>query len=450
MELLQTVLIALVTLGILVAIHEFGHFWVARRCGVKVIKFSIGFGPDLLRYTAKDGVVYSFSAIPLGGYVRMAGEDDDESRDAEPHEMFDAKTVWQRIAIVGAGPAINLLLAVVVFFGLSLRGEVGLAPVIGNYEPTSPAASLDLSSGQEIYAVDGKQTSTWREVSLALLDRVGDSGIVSFTVGYPESTLTYDVSVPIEGFLSQGEVSDPIQELGIEPWLPPLRLEVSSVQVGSPAEYAGLLVGDVIESTDGIVFERFTQWSDYIQDRADQEIALGLLRNSESLTLTIVPKESELNNERRVLLGVSLLQQTWPEEMVRRYHYSIPEALWNGVDRTVDTSIFIVKSIAKMITGDISTKNLSGPITIAKVASDSAANGVASWLSLLALLSVSLGVLNLLPIPVLDGGHLLFYFIEAVKGSPVDKRVQQYGMQAGMALVLLVTLLAIYNDILRL
>ena len=175
-----------------------------------------------------------------------------------------------------------------------------------------------------------------------------------------------------------------------------------------------------------------------------------MLRAGELVDLSVVPEESVQNNERRVLLGVSLMQQAWPEEFVRRYHYSIPEALWNGVDRTVETSFFIVKSIGKMITGDISSKNLSGPITIAKVAADSASNGLVSWLGLLALLSISLGVLNLLPIPVLDGGHLLFYLIEAVKGSPINERVQQYGMQAGMALVLMVTLLAVYNDILRL
>jgi len=451
MEILKMALYAIVTLGLLVAIHEFGHFWVARRCGVKVLKFSIGFGPSLYSRTARDGVEYSLSAIPLGGYVRMAGESgEDEGVEVAPGEAFSTKPVLQRIAIVAAGPIINLLLAVVIFIGLGMRGEAGLAPILGSPTATEQVASHALPEGAEILAVDGRDVQTWRDVSLALLDRAGDTGVINFTVKYPESDIKYYSEISIENFLSEGEIGNPMEALGLSVWMPKSDFVVGAVVDDSPAAAAGILLGDKILLTDGESYDTFHPWADYIAKNPNKLIEITLLRDGHTKNVTVKPNPIELNGETVGRIGVALVPGEFPEHMIRRYHYSFGEAIGLGFTRTYETSVFILRSIGKMIIGDISSKNLSGPISIAKVASDSAESGIYSWLSVLALLSISLGVLNLLPIPMLDGGHLLFYLVELIKGTPVSEAIQQFSMKIGVVLVMLVTVMAIYNDILRL
>jgi len=444
-------LYAIVTLGILVAIHEFGHFWVARRCGVKVLKFSIGFGPSLYSRVGRDGVEYSLSAIPLGGYVRMAGENGEEDGvEVAPGEAFSTKPVLQRIAIVAAGPAINLLLAVLIFIGLGLRGEAGLAPIVGAPTDVASVASHALPEGVEIVAVDGEPVDTWRDVTMALLERAGDTGAVDFTVKYPESDIKYHSEIPINDYLAQGEIGNPLDALGIPVWMPKADFIVGRVLGDGAAAKAGVLLGDKILTTDGQQFDGFHPWARYIEKNPGKLIELELLREGRTLNLTVKPSPVELNGETVGRIGVALVPGKYPEHLIRRYHYSIGEAIGLGFVRTYETSMFILRSIGKMVIGDISSKNLSGPISIAKVASDSAESGIYSWLGVLALLSISLGVLNLLPIPMLDGGHLLFYLVELIKGSPVSEAIQQFSMKIGVVLVMLVTVMAIYNDILRL
>jgi len=450
MEFLTTVFYALITLGLLIAIHEFGHFWVARRCGVKVLKFSIGFGPRLVGWTGRTGTEYVLAAIPLGGFVKMAGENPDEVGEGDPSTWFNRKTVAQRFMIVAAGPGINLLLAAVVFFVLALRGEVGLAPVVGSFEPKPEAASIALESGQEIISVDGVAVNTWQEVRLALLERAGESGKIEFELTYPDSDVVYDTELEIAEFLGEGEISDPLAELGITPWSPPLKTVIASLVPEGSAERAGMQLGDEIKTLDGTHYETFTDWLSYIENAGGSEVVIGVLRNGEQLDVLVNVDAVEREGEMVGRLGIGIAPLRYPEEMIRRYHYSVLESAWIGVERTATTSTFVFDSLIKMISGQISVKNLSGPITIAKVATDSAQNGIYAWLSLLALLSVSLGVLNLLPIPVLDGGHLLFYVIEAIKGSPVSERIQQIGLQVGVMMLLGVTILAVYNDIVRL
>lgn len=450
MDFLVTVFYAAITLGLLIAIHEFGHFWVARRCGVHVLKFSIGFGPTLLGWTGRTGTRYVLAAIPLGGFVKMAGESPDEPSVGDESTWFNRKTVAQRFAIVAAGPLINLLLAAVVFFVLSLRGEVGLAPIIGSYESPNAEASIALESGQEIIKVDGEEVRTWQEVSMALLQRAGETGTIRFELQYPESNVVYDSQIEVENFLSEGEISDPLAELGITPWSPPLKIVVASLVDGGAASNAGLQVGDEIASLNDVYHTDFRAWLNVIESSPGETLVAGVKRGDDFLELPVQVQsvETEAGTVGRIGIGIEPIR--YPENMIRRYHYSVIESLSIGVERTLDTSIFIFESLVKMISGQISVKNLSGPITIAKVATDSAQNGFYAWLSLLALLSVSLGVLNLLPIPVLDGGHLLFYAIEAIKGSPVSERIQQFGLQLGVVLLLGVTILAVYNDIVRL
>jgi regulator of sigma E protease len=451
MDFLQTVIWALLALGVLVTFHEMGHFLVARWCGVKVLRFSVGFGRRLISRYDRHGTEFTLSAIPLGGYVKML----DEREGAVPHNQlqmaFNRKNVWQRIAIAAAGPIANFLLAIVLFWAVFLGGTAGPVPVVAKVEPGSIAARAGLEAGQEIIAVDGEPTPTWQALNWRLANRLGDTGTLEFVVRYADSDLEYHMGADIDRWLAGREVPDPLGEIGLELWVPTVTMVLAQVTEGSPAERAGLRASDKIVATDGQSFADWTNWTDYVRAHGGEEISVELLRDGETLMLTVTPELTRLDSGERIgRIGVLPVAETWPEELVRRYHFGIGAALAKSWQETGEKTLFTLNSLKKLIFGQLSTKNLSGPITIAKVAGTSADAGWQSFLSLLALLSISLGVLNLLPIPVLDGGHLLYYGIEAIKGSPVSERVQMIGLQVGMAMVLGIMGLALYNDILRL
>jgi len=451
MELLNTILITLATLAVLVAVHEYGHFWVARRCGVKVLRFSIGFGKSLYTWHDKEGTEYCIAVVPLGGYVKMLDEREGEVPVQEQHRAFNRKPVLQRIAVVAAGPLANLLLAVVAYWGLYAAGESGYAPVIGEVTAGSVAEVAGLESGQEIIAVDGRPTPTTQALAFRLLDRIGDTGTISFTVKYPDSDLEYVSGATLERWLSDQEEPDLFGGLGIAMYSPPVPPEVGSVVSDSPAERSGLSAGDLIISADGVAMPLWMDWVDYIRARPGESITLQYLRDGQEQSTRITPEavaDEQGNTIGRVGVGVSLPEM--PPEMLRRFQRGPIEALGAGLVRTGELVIFTGESIKKMIMGLISPKNLSGPITIAKVATASAKSGLESYISFLALLSVSLGVLNLLPIPVLDGGHLLFYTLELLAGRPVPEKIQALGYQLGLMMVLGIMMLALYNDIARL
>ncbi|SDJ57719.1 RIP metalloprotease RseP [Microbulbifer yueqingensis] len=451
MDLIQTVLWALVALGVLVSFHEFGHFLVARLCGVKVLRFSVGFGRRLVSRYDRHGTEFTVSAIPLGGYVKMLDEREGPVPPEQLGQAFNRKNVWARIAIAAAGPLANFLLAIVLFWAVFMGGTAGPVPVVGEVEPGSIAARAGLETGQEILAVDGQPTPTWQALNWRLANRLGDSGTIEFTVRYPDSDLEYHSVADIDRWLAGQEVPDPVAETGLELWTPPVTMTLAQVTPESPAAAAGLKAGDRIVSTDSRVFESWEEWTGYVRARADQPLKVGVERNGERLDLTVIPALVTLESGERIgRIGVLPVVESWPEDRVRTYHYGVLGALVKGTKETWDKTLFTLNSLKKLVFGQLSTKNLSGPITIAKVAGTSAEAGWQSFLSLLALLSVSLGVLNLLPIPVLDGGHLLYYGIEVIKGSPVSERVQMIGLQVGMALVLGIMGLALYNDILRL
>jgi regulator of sigma E protease len=451
MDMVYTIAITLATLAVLVAVHEFGHFWVARRCGVKVLRFSIGFGTRLVSWTDRLGTEYSISAIPLGGYVKMLDEREGEVPEAELHQAFNRKPVGQRIAVVSAGPLANFLLAIFVYWGLFLAGESGYAPVIGEVEAGSIAEVAGLEAGQEIVAVDGEETPTWQALSFRLLERIGDTGTIEFAVRYPGSTMIYESHGTLERWLAGEEQPDLFGGLGIAMYTPEVPPVVGQVVEGGAAQQIGMQPGDRVISADGVPMQLWMDWVEYVRARPGEVIELEYLRDEQLRTARIVPErvvDESGETIGRVGLGVELPEM--PSELLREFERGPVDALVASVERTGELVVFTLSSIKKMIVGLISPKNLSGPITIAKVASASAKSGLESYLSFLALLSVSLGVLNLLPIPVLDGGHLLFYFAELLAGRPVPEKIQALGYQVGLFLVLGIMMLALYNDFSRL
>lgn len=450
MALIQTIVIALLTLGILVAFHEFGHFWVARRCGVKVLRFSIGFGKAIWQTTDRYGTEYTIAAIPLGGYVKMLDEREGDVDPSERASAFNCQSVWKRIAIVSAGPLANFLLAILVFWGLFLRGESGLVPVIEGVEPNTPAYFAGLESGQEIVSVDGRETPTVNALSFGLLERLGDTGEIEIAARYPGSDVIYSSSAPINRWLAGVENPDPLSGLGITLAMPVILAVVNEVTPDGPAERAGFLPGDEIVAADGQTISDWTDWVDYVRSRPGSRLVATVIRDGMRLPIEVVPERRSLEGGDIGSVGMSVRVPAFPADRVRTFERGPVEALMAAVTRTLDLTLFTFESMIKMLKGLISTDNLSGPITIAQIAASSAESGLLSWFSFLALLSVSLGALNLLPIPVLDGGHLLFYGIEAISGRAVPERIQAYGYQLGFALVLSLMAFALYNDVARL
>ncbi len=438
----------LVALGVLVTFHEFGHYYVARLAGVKVLRFSVGFGKPLYSWKDKRGTEFSLSAIPLGGYVKMLDEREGPVDEAERPQAFTQKNVWARIAIVSAGPLANFLLAIFLFWVTFLPPDTTVAPVVGSVIEDSVAEKAGLEPGVEIIAIDGSATPSWTAVNQALLKRLGESGNLSLTVQYPESDLQYESNVYLNEWLKGDDSPNALQGLGIEVFRPDAEPVVGTIGEGTPAQTAGLELGDEFIAIDGQVLESWQALVDKVRPSPGQPLVFTVLRDGKTLDLTITPAAVDDNGETIGQIGVAPVQP-WPESMLRHYNRSVPEAFVAALQESWDTSIFVFVSIKKLIVGEISTKNLSGPFTIAKVAGDSAEAGWIVFLSVLAMLSINLGVLNLLPIPVLDGGHLLFYLVEAVKGSPVSERIQLIGYQVGLFLVAGIMILAFYNDIVR-
>ena len=450
MSALYMIIGTLVALGVLVTFHEFGHFWVARRCGVKVLRFSVGFGMPLLRWHDRKGTEFVIAAIPLGGYVKMLDEREGEVPADQLDQSFNRKTVRQRIAIVAAGPIANFLLAMVFFWVLAMLGSQQVRPVIGAVEAGSIAAKAGLSAGQEIVAIDGEPTTGWGAVNLQLVRRLGESGTVQLVVREQDSTAETPRELVLDKWLKGADEPDPIKSLGIRPWRPALPPVLAELDPKGPAQAAGLKTGDRLLALDGQVLGDWQQVVDLVRVRPDTKIVLKVERDGAQID---VPVTLAVRGEAKAAggyLGAGVKGVEWPPSMVREVSFGPLAAIGEGARRTWTMSELTLDSLKKMLFGELSVKNLSGPITIAKVAGASAQSGVADFLNFLAYLSISLGVLNLLPIPVLDGGHLLFYLVEWVRGRPLSDRVQGWGIQIGISLVVGVMLLALVNDLGRL
>ena len=459
-EITTSVLALLVTLGILVTVHECGHFWVARRCGVKVLKFSIGFGKAVKTWVGKDGVEYVIAPIPLGGYVRMLGQEDTSVADAEAvpaeeqEKSFASKSVWQRMAISAAGPAANFLLAIVIFWIINIAfGTSGVAPVISSVTEGSVAERAGLVPGDEIIAIDGEPTLIWQQVALQLVGRMGESGSITFSVRGPEAEAARDVNVPILSFMADSTDPRPLKTLGITQIDIPAVID--KLIEGEAGEQAGLLAGDRIMRVAGQRIDGWTQWVEIIRASPELELEVEVERGNQLIELRLTPALSELPDGSRIgIIGAYVQQVDYdelvPREMRREVKYNVLSAIVPAITETYEKSVFVLVSIKKMIVGLISVKNINGPITIAQVAGETASYGLNVYLGFLALLSISLGVMNLMPIPVLDGGHILYNLIEIVTRRPVPEKVQSFGLQIGLLLISGIMMLAVYNDVARL
>ena len=450
MSALYMIVGTLVALGVLVTFHEFGHFWVARRCGVKVLRFSVGFGMPLVRWHDRRGTEFVIAAIPLGGYVKMLDEREGEVPADQLDQSFNRKTVRQRIAIVAAGPIANFLLAMLFFWVLAMLGSEQVRPVIGAVEADSIAAKAGLVAGQEIVSIDGEPTTGWGAVNLQLVRRLGESGTVNVVVREQDSSAETPRALALDHWLKGADEPDPIKSLGIRPWRPALPPVLAELDPKGPAQAAGLKTGDRLLALDGQVLGEWQQVVDLVRVRPDTKIVLKVERDGAQID---VPVTLAVRGEAKAAagyLGAGVKSPEWPPSMVREVSFGPLAAIGEGARRTWTMSVLTLESLKKMLFGELSVKNLSGPITIAKVAGASAQSGVADFLNFLAYLSISLGVLNLLPIPVLDGGHLLFYLIEWARGRPLSDRVQGWGIQIGISLVVGVMLLALVNDLGRL
>ncbi|CRM54933.1 MULTISPECIES: sigma E protease regulator RseP [Pseudomonas] len=450
MSALYMIVGTLVALGVLVTFHEFGHFWVARRCGVKVLRFSVGFGMPLVRWHDRRGTEFVIAAIPLGGYVKMLDEREGEVPADQLDQSFNRKTVRQRIAIVAAGPIANFLLAMVFFWVLAMMGSQQVRPVIGAVESGSIAAKAGLVAGQEIVSIDGEPTTGWGAVNLQLVRRLGESGTVNVVVREQDSSAESPRELALDRWLQGADEPDPIKSLGIRPWRPALPPVLAELDPKGPAQAAGLKTGDRLLALDGQALGDWQQVVDLVRVRPDTKIVLKVEREGAQID---VPVTLSVRGEAKAAggyLGAGVKGVDWPPSMVREVSFGPLAAIGEGARRTWTMSVLTLESLKKMLFGELSVKNLSGPITIAKVAGASAQSGVADFLNFLAYLSISLGVLNLLPIPVLDGGHLLFYLVEWVRGRPLSDRVQGWGIQIGISLVVGVMLLALVNDLGRL
>ncbi|TWH64704.1 regulator of sigma E protease [Azomonas agilis] len=446
MDMLYTLFATLIALGLLVTVHEWGHFWVARRCGVRVLRFSVGFGTPLVRWYDRQGTEFVIAAIPLGGYVRMLDEREAPVQPELLNQAFNRKSVAQRFSIVAAGPLVNFALAVVLFWVLALMGSQQVKPIIGGLAAGSLAEQAGLQIGQELIAVDGKAVTSWGAVNLRLVERLGETGTLVIKV-LDSNAREWDYQIKLNAWLRNVEEPDPLEQLGLIPWRPAVEPVIAELDAQGPAQQAGVQLGDRVLRLNDQPIEGWYQLVQQVQSLPGRRIELHLDRAGQQLT---IPLTLDKRDDGRGYLGAGAQPVDWPQDMLRELNFGPLEAVAEAVRRTWSMSVLTLDSLKKMLLGELSVKNLSGPITIAKVAGASAQSGLGSFLNFLAYLSISLGVLNLLPIPVLDGGHLLFYAIEGVRGRPLSDRVQGWGMQIGIGLMFGLMLLALFNDIGRL
>lgn len=436
-------------IGILVTAHEFGHFWVARKLGVRVLRFSIGFGRPLFTWRGKDKTEYVLAAIPLGGYVKML---DEREGDVKPEELsltFNRKSLAVRSAIVSAGPIFNFILAIIAFWGMYMFGVEGLKPLIEQAEENSIAAKAGIRHGDEITTVSGSKTQSWDQVLLRVFEALSrDEQQLALTIK-GEDFQSRDISLDIQHLdvnTGRGRI---LNDLGIR--IVVIPAVVGEVLQHTAASRAGFKTNDRILKAGESVIDDWRDWVRYVQARAGQRIDVSVERAGQVQTLSLTPdtKQKDSKTYGYAGLGVKEIPEP-PAELRTVIQYSPLAAAGHALTRTGQVSMLMLRMLYKMVVGEASIRNISGPITIAQFAGHSAVAGLAESLAFIALVSISLGVLNLLPIPVLDGGHLFYYLLEFIKGSPVSERVQLLGQQLGLIVLMMLITLAFYNDITRL
>ncbi|MCR3927516.1 sigma E protease regulator RseP [Aeromonas caviae] len=439
----------IVALGLLVAVHEFGHFWVARRCGVKVERFSIGFGKAIWRRLGKDGTEYVLALIPLGGYVKMLDGRVDELKPGEEAQAFNHKSVWARMAIVAAGPMANFVFALFAFWLMFMIGVPSVKPVVGEVRPASIVAEAGILPGMEIVGVGGEETGDWESVTYALISHLGDDS-VQLKLKAANTSYAVDKTLQLAGWKFDPDKESPIGSLGIVPLGGKVLPVVEAVVPSSASEKAGLQIGDRIKGVDGEAITEWAQFVERVQQSPAQPLQVTVERGGSEMTLTLTPDGKKVKGQLVGFVGLSPQLVPLPDEYRTLLQYGPLQALWHGVQKTWSLITLTFDMIGKLIGGIVSLDNLSGPISIAKGAGSSADYGLVYFLGFLALISVNLGIINLFPLPVLDGGHLVYFLIEAVTGKPVSEKIQEVGFRIGAAILMLLMGIALFNDFARL
>ena len=455
MEVLIAIPAFIVAIGVLVAVHEFGHYWVARRLGIKVLRFSIGFGRALWRRVAgPDQVEYVIAAIPLGGYVKLLDEREGNVPPEDLPRAFNRQPVWKRIAVLLAGPLFNLIFAVFLYWVLFVAGVPALRPIIGEVTPDTVAARAGLRYEDQIIGVAGKPTGTLEQATLGILEDLTDDGVIHLRVrgvDGGERDLTLDT-----GNRSR-ELTQPaalLPGLGFDIWQPKVPAVVATVMPDTAAARAGLEPGDEILKFDGAPIADFSELVARVKPNPGRNVTLEIRREGEITALPITIGESDTGGRRVGLLGIRPVNEPietgrTAQDMLTLQKYGVVGAVGAAAAKTWDTSLFTLRIVGRIITGNVSLKAISGPISIAETTGFAVRQGWRTYLSTLALISISLGVLNLLPIPILDGGQIVYQLAELVKGRPVSERAQLLGQQIGIAMLILMMTLAFYNDIAR-
>jgi len=438
-------------LGVLITVHEFGHFWVARRLGVKVLRFSVGFGRPLWRRVGRvDGTEYVVAALPLGGYVRMLDEREGEVAPHEAHRAFNRQSLRTRSAIVAAGPLFNFAFAILAYWLVFVSGDVGTRPLIGSVTAGSPAAAAGFRPGDLVQRVNGEATPTWETVVYALLAAGVGEVPARIEVQAPDGAAELRV-LATGSLLELSEQRDALGSLGLAPERPVLEAVIGEVIPGEAADRAGLRVGDRLIAVDGEPIRDWAAWVDFVQGRPGKTLRLDLERDGLAMATEIVPAAVERGGTLVGRIGAAVrLDPNLMDRYRAEVRYGPVEALGVAVHKTWELSALTLRVVWKMLIGEASVNNLSGPISIAQSAGQSASIGFVQFLKFLALVSVSLGVLNLLPVPVLDGGHLAYFAVEAIKGGPLSEATQALGQRIGLALLIGLMALVLYLDLVRL
>ncbi len=446
-----TLLAFIGAIALLVLVHELGHYWVARRCGVKVLRFSVGFGKVIYskRFAGSD-TDWVISAIPLGGYVRMIDEREEDVAPEDLQYAFNRKPVLQRMAIVVAGPLANFMLAILLYWAMFVHGIPGLKPTLGEVPPESPAAFAQMRAGETIVSINGETIPNWEELRWALLGlalRQDETRIEARSAqGEPLSHM-----LDISGLEAKDLDGEFLDKLGLHPYRPVILPIIGKLTEGGVAQRAGLREGDHVLRADGVVMRHWGELVETIRAHAGKTVRLDIRRGEMTTSVELVPQAVSESGRTvgKIGAGPQVDSAAW-QVMLTETSYGPVEALFRSLHKAWETSAITLRMLGKMVLGEVSVKNLSGPITIADYAGQSAETGAAAYFGFLALISISLGVLNLLPIPLLDGGHLLYYVAEWIKGSPVSEQAWEIGQKIGMALLGVLMVFAIYNDIYRL
>ena len=454
MDVIHNIFFFIVAIGVLVTFHEFGHYWVARKAGVKVLRFSVGFGKPLISWRRKtaegDDIEYVIAAIPLGGYVKMLDEREGEVSELEKSRAFNNQNISKRIAIVFAGPAFNFILAIFLYWLVFMMGTTVDRPYVGESEPDSIVASAGFEVQDEVLMVGDAVVNSWNEFRLEILDQGLDGGDLQIRVRARDNN-EYTRLLALGDIRLLENEGDIFKLIGFNQWMPELKAEIGGVVENSAAENAGLRKGDVFLQVDGIAVDQWSTLVEMIRAKPNKAMQFVVLRNGVEEIVTVIPQSRKTTDGEQGFIGA---YQHLPEEvlqmLITHIEYSPSEALMNATAKTWDMSTLTLRVLWKMVTGEASLSNISGPITIATYAGVTASIGLVSFLSFLAVISVSLGVLNLLPVPMLDGGHLFYYLIEIIKGSPVSEAFELRGQQVGMAILALLMSVAIFNDLQRL